>query len=264
MTLPWGTPHYIIWLKDLNAPFLVHCILLCRKFENGVWETSLIPIKVSDGVTWVSDSNSLNDSTWVTTSVTRLESSHIEKRVYDDSNSVAFFPSYWTRLQSQWRNWDFSQSSGVPKVLRARGQSSFWRPHSGCLWKTEWGRQQSLWQKNALGVQGDSVYALHTFVSRQVRRHHVAVISRKLRRTLGIRNYRRVKNLIVSREAILTFNFGHDSTFKQFYCDQDCGAGVGVRRSRRFLGEVRVGFLTTQGVGVGFLCPTPDAELDHF
>jgi len=25
-----------------------------------------------------------------------------------------------------------------------------------------------------------------------------------------------------------------------------------------------VGFLTTLGVGVGFFCPTPDAQLDHF
>jgi len=33
-------------------------------------------------------------------------------------------------------------------------------------------------------------------------------------------------------------------------------------RSRRFL--VGVGFLTTLGVGVGFFCPTPDVQLDHF
>ena len=38
--------------------------------------------------------------------------------------------------------------------------------------------------------------------------------------------------------------------------------GCGVVRSRRFLGGV--GFLTTLGVGVGFFCPTPDAQLDHF
>jgi len=25
-----------------------------------------------------------------------------------------------------------------------------------------------------------------------------------------------------------------------------------------------VGFLTTLGVGVGFFCPTPDVQLDHF
>jgi len=40
---------------------------------------------------------------------------------------------------------------------------------------------------------------------------------------------------------------------------QDCGAGVGVVRSRRFLGGLGVGFLTTLGVGVRFLsdsgCP---------
>jgi len=29
--------------EDLNAPILVHCILLCRKFENSLWETPLIP-----------------------------------------------------------------------------------------------------------------------------------------------------------------------------------------------------------------------------
>jgi len=38
--------------------------------------------------------------------------------------------------------------------------------------------------------------------------------------------------------------------------------GVGVAKSRRFLGGV--GFLTTLGVGVGFFCPTPDVRLDHF
>jgi len=44
------------------------------------------------------------------------------------------------------------------------------------------------------------------------------------------------------------------------------GCGVGVVRSRRLLGGVGVGFLTTLGVGVGLLCPTPtpDAQLDHF
>ena len=35
-------------------------------------------------------------------------------------------------------------------------------------------------------------------------------------------------------------------------------------RSRRFLGGVGVGFLTTLEVGVGFICPTPDVQLDHF
>jgi len=42
---------------------------------------------------------------------------------------------------------------------------------------------------------------------------------------------------------------------------QCCGVGVG--RSRRFLGGVRVGFLTTLGVGVGvgFFCPTPTADI---
>jgi len=52
--------------------------------------------------------------------------------------------------------------------------------------------------------------------------------------------------------------------FVQVYdgCIQGCG--VGVVRSRRFLGGV--GFLTTLGVGVGFFCPTPtpDVHLDHF
>ena len=48
--------------------------------------------------------------------------------------------------------------------------------------------------------------------------------------------------------------------------NQGCGAGVGVVRSRRFLGGVGVGFLTTLRVGVGFFCPTPtlDIQLDHF
>jgi len=30
------------------------------------------------------------------------------------------------------------------------------------------------------------------------------------------------------------------------------------------LGGVGVGFLTTLGVGVGFLCPTPDVQLNNF
>jgi len=46
-------------------------------------------------------------------------------------------------------------------------------------------------------------------------------------------------------------------------CRQSCG--VGFVRSRRFLGGVGVGFLTTLGVGVRFVCPTPtpDVQLDH-
>jgi len=46
--------------------------------------------------------------------------------------------------------------------------------------------------------------------------------------------------------------------------NQSCG--VGVVGSRRFLGRVGVGFLTTRGVGAGFFCltPTPDLQLDHF
>jgi len=43
---------------------------------------------------------------------------------------------------------------------------------------------------------------------------------------------------------------------------QGCGDGAGVVRSRRFLGGVA--FLTTLRVGVGFFCPTPDVQLDHF
>jgi len=47
---------------------------------------------------------------------------------------------------------------------------------------------------------------------------------------------------------------------------QGCGvgSGVGVIRSRKFLGGVGVGFLTT--LGVGFVCPTPtpDVQLYHF
>jgi len=47
-------------------------------------------------------------------------------------------------------------------------------------------------------------------------------------------------------------------------CYQGCGVGVGVVRSRKFLGGV--GFLATLGVGVGFFCPTPtpNVQLDHF
>ena len=32
----------------------------------------------------------------------------------------------------------------------------------------------------------------------------------------------------------------------------------------RFLGGVGAGFLTMLGVGVGFFCPTPGAQLDYF
>jgi len=39
--------------------------------------------------------------------------------------------------------------------------------------------------------------------------------------------------------------------------------GCRVIRSQRLLGGVRVGFLTTLGVGVGFFCP-PDLQSDHF
>jgi len=44
------------------------------------------------------------------------------------------------------------------------------------------------------------------------------------------------------------------------------GCGVGVVRSRRFLGGVGIGFLATLGVGVRFFCPIPtaDVQLDHF
>jgi len=40
--------------------------------------------------------------------------------------------------------------------------------------------------------------------------------------------------------------------------------GCGAVRSRRFLGRVRVGFLTTLGVWVRYFSPTADAQLDHF
>jgi len=51
-----------------------------------------------------------------------------------------------------------------------------------------------------------------------------------------------------------------------FASDQGCGVGVGVGvvRSRRFLGGVGVGFLTTPGIGIGYFCPTPNLQLDHF
>jgi len=45
-------------------------------------------------------------------------------------------------------------------------------------------------------------------------------------------------------------------------CMQGCG--IGVVRSRKFLGGVGVGFLTSLGIGVGFFCSTPDVQLDHF
>jgi len=45
---------------------------------------------------------------------------------------------------------------------------------------------------------------------------------------------------------------------------QGCGVGVGVARSRRFLGGVEVGFLITLGVGVGFFRPTQKVQLHYF
>jgi len=41
---------------------------------------------------------------------------------------------------------------------------------------------------------------------------------------------------------------------------QDCR----VVRSQRFLGGIRVRFLTKLRVRVGFFCPTPDVQWDHF
>ena len=46
---------------------------------------------------------------------------------------------------------------------------------------------------------------------------------------------------------------------KAFNCTELLKSGL---RSRRFLGGV--GFLTTLRIGVGFFCPTPDVQLDHF
>jgi len=54
------------------------------------------------------------------------------------------------------------------------------------------------------------------------------------------------------------------SVFRWSSCGQGCR--IGVVRSRRFLGGVRVGFLTTPEVEVGFFRPTltPVVQLDHF
>jgi len=40
--------------------------------------------------------------------------------------------------------------------------------------------------------------------------------------------------------------------------------GCGIARSRMFLGEGGVGFLRTPGVGVRFIYPTPQVQLNHF
>jgi len=50
----------------------------------------------------------------------------------------------------------------------------------------------------------------------------------------------------------------------QFFFISLSKPGCGVVRSRRFLGGVGVGFLTTLRVRVGFFCPTPDVQSDHF
>jgi len=36
ITLPCRTPQDILLYEDLNAPILVHCNLLCRKFESSL------------------------------------------------------------------------------------------------------------------------------------------------------------------------------------------------------------------------------------
>jgi len=41
--LLWGIQQDILLYEDLNAPILVHCILLNKRFENILRETPLIP-----------------------------------------------------------------------------------------------------------------------------------------------------------------------------------------------------------------------------
>jgi len=77
-----------------------------------------------------------------------------------------------------------------------------------------------------------------------------------------------VPNIVILLQIFLTI------VFSVATCEQGCGAGVGIVKSRRLLGgvgflttlQVGVGFLTTLGVGVGFFCPTPtpDVQWDHF
>jgi len=68
-------------------------------------------------------------------------------------------------------------------------------------------------------------------------------------------------NTVVSNSERMSFVF---TPFwrKLFSIGLSCRQGCEVVTSRRFLGGV--GFLTTLGVGVGFFCPTPDVQLEHF
>jgi len=42
MTLPLGTPQDTFLCEELNVPILVHCILLCKKLEHSLCETSQV------------------------------------------------------------------------------------------------------------------------------------------------------------------------------------------------------------------------------
>jgi len=93
--------------------------------------------------------------------------------------------------------------SGVPRVSRAQAQTQFWGPHPARSWQhicEE--RVGNNWASKADSALQSPV---HVVVSRPIRKLPVIVTSQNWRQDFWIFeiiNYRRVKNLIVSREAI--------------------------------------------------------------
>jgi len=97
------------------------------------------------------------------------------------------------------------RTSGVPTVSRARGQCQFGRPHPVCSWQHRC--QEWVGSKGTSKV--DSGPASSCFC-RPASKFHMTVTSQNWRPDLWILemiNYRRVKNLIVSREASPNFKF---------------------------------------------------------
>jgi len=85
---------------------------------------------------------------------------------------------------------------------------------------------------------------------------------------------RKSNNWVVGREMsyVITISAAMENlmlfSLYKIFVGKSCshGCGVGVVKSRRILGGVGVGFLTTPVVEVGFFCPTPapGVQLDHF
>ena len=93
---------------------------------------------------------------------------------------------------------------GVPRVSSALGQSQFQRPHPAHSWQ----HRCEGWVESKRASKADSDLAYSCFWTRL--KMSVIVTSQNWRRDLWILeiiNYPIVKNLIVSRDAILTLKF---------------------------------------------------------